>query len=601
MLRTRLLLHMLPFMAMLLATGLYAIVLFSRLTGSVETGVAENYRSVVASQRMLLALAEIDRGAWAAAGTLDGGDLKLAASQKRFEADLALQMGNASLPGEKGLNQQLAGSYWTCTNALANLGTLHSPDSRNRLYEKEITPNVLKMRVVLEKILDLNQRAILATSQKIRQITRDMRRLMFLGLAIALAVSVYASYQLGRSVLRPIQRVTQATRELGEGNLDQTVPVLSHDELGELALAFNRMAAQLREYRQSTTDELVRLHRTMETTLASFPDPIFVLNNEGRIELANPAATELAGALGLTGQLPDRLHAIAQQTLASGEHFLPHSFDGVVSYRIQGAEKFFLPRVLTMRDKQDKLFGVAVVLYDVTRFRLLDAAKTNLVATVSHELKSPLTSVRMALHMLLERTVGALTPKQDELVQTARNDAERLLRILNDLLDLARLEEGNAALHREHVTPDELVQALAADTAETAAARGLKLDCAVDPGLPPVSVDRPRISHVFSNLVSNAIKHSPRGGRILVRAARAEDNGVQFSVIDEGPGIPEEYQTRIFERFFRVPSQTRQGAGLGLSIAREITLAHGGRIGVKSSPGHGAAFYVVLEPANGAG
>ena len=298
---------------------------------------------------------------------------------------------------------------------------------------------------------------------------------------------------------------------------------------------------------------------------------------------------------------PERLQAIAQKTLVSGEHFLPHSFDEVISYRVCGVEKFFLPRVLTMRDKQDALFGVAVVLYDVTRFRLLDAAKTNLVATVSHELKSPLTSVRMALHILLERTVGALTPKQDELVQAARDDTERLLRILNDLLDLARLEGGDAELHREKIAPAELLEAMVTETVDNAAAKDLKLISAVDPDLPAVSVDRQRISHVFSNLITNAIKHSPAGGAIHLRATRATENGILFSVIDEGPGIPEEYQTRIFDRFFRVPSQTKKGAGLGLSIAREITLAHGGRIGVKSSPGHGAEFYVVLEAANGTG
>ncbi len=599
MLRKRLLLSLLPFLVILLATGGYALVMFSRLTTSFNTAVAENYRSAVASQQMLLALADLDREAWASAGTGSGFNPTFAQQQRRFEADLALQLGDASLPGEKDLNQQLADNYRGFTAALTNLSALHSLESKHRVYEREVTPRVLKMKVLLDKILHLNQRAILATNQKVRNITRDVTRLMIIGMTIAVALSAYAFYQLSRSVLRPIQLVTRATRELGEGNLDQTVPVVSHDELGELALAFNRMAAQLREYRQSTTDEIVRLHRTMETTLASFPDPIFVLNNAGRIELVNPAAAEFTSALGLNGQLPERLQAIAQKTLAGGEHFLPHSFDAVLSYRVNGAEKYFLPRILTMRDKQDALFGVAVVLYDVTRFRLLDAAKTDLVATVSHELKSPLTSVRMALHILLERTVGALTPKQDELVQTARNDAERLLRILNDLLDLARLEGGNAELRRENIKPADLLAGMVTEMTDRAAARGVKLTSAVDPELPAVSVDPQRISHVFSNLIRNAIKHSPDGGEVLLRAARAEDNTVRFSVTDQGPGIAEEYHTRIFDRFFRVPSQSQKGAGLGLSIAREITLAHGGRIGVESTPGHGAEFFVVLAAANG--
>ncbi len=597
MLRTRLFVHLLPLVVMLLAISVYATVLFSRLTRSVDTDIAAHYRSVVAAQGMLLALAEIDRVAWAASGTGGVADEKLADQRKRFESNLGVQLRSQSLAGEIALNQQLAANYRTFTNALEQLAALRTPDSRNRIYDRELTPSLLAMNAALGKILELNRSAILATNQQIQRITRDMQRLMFTGLAVALVISAYASYHLGRFVLRPIQRITHATRALGEGKLDQTVPVVSRDELGELALAFNRMAVQLKEYRQSTTDEIVRLHRTMETTLASFPDPIFMLNNVGRIELMNPAAAELASGLGLKGELPGRLQSIAQKTLASGEHFLPHSFDEVISHRINGAEKFLLPRILTMRDKQEVLFGVAVVLYDVTRFRLLDAAKTDLVATVSHELKSPLTSVRMALHLLLERTVGALTPKQEELVQTARNDTERQLRILNDLLDLARLEGGNAGLHREPVTPNELVEAVAADATELAAAKGFKLTCAVDSKLPAVLVDRQRISHVFTNLISNAIKHSPPGGQISLRAVRADDNAVRFSVSDEGPGVPEEFQTRIFERFFRVPNQARKGAGLGLSIAREITLAHDGHIGVQSTPGSGATFYVELAAA----
>ncbi len=291
------------------------------------------------------------------------------------------------------------------------------------------------------------------------------------------------------------------------------------------------------------------------------------------------------------------MRAIAGKTLQTGENFLPHSFNEAVWYRVHGEEKFFLPRVLAMRNKEEALSGVAVVLYDVTRFRLLDAAKTNLVATVSHELKTPLTSVRMALHILCEKIVGSLTPKQEELAQAARNDAERLLRILNDLLDLARLDEGNADLRREPAAPADLLQAAAQDMAEAASLKGLKLTWSADPQLPQVSVDRQRISHVFSNFITNAIKHSPAGGEIRLSAALAENHDVQFSVSDQGPGIPEEYQTRIFDRFFRVPGQTKTGAGLGLSVAREITVAHGGRIGVKSALGKGSTFFVILQAA----
>ena len=436
---------------------------------------------------------------------------------------------------------------------------------------------------------------MLETSQSIRANTRQVARLMIIGTIVALLFSACAGYQLGRSILQPIQLLTQAARDLGEGKLGQLVPVAKRDEVGELALAFNKMAAQLQGYRQSTSEQIVRIRRTMEATLASFPDPVFVLDKEGAVELKNPAADKLASTLRLDDKLPERLQAIARKTLDSGENFLPISLKEAIPYRIGGEDKFFLPRVLAMRSKENSLFGAAVVLCDVTRFRLLDAATTDLVATVSNEFKSPLTSVRMVLRILLEKTIGTLTPKQDELLKSAWNNTERLLRILNDLLDLARVDEVNARLRKGPVAPSDLLVGALQEMADKFTAKGLNVNCIVEPDLPPVLVDRQRIHHVFTSLISNAIRHSPVNGEIILRAKPAENKNVEFSITDQGSGIPEEFHSRIFQRFFRVPGQTEAGAGLGLFIAREITVAHGGLIGVQLlPPGEGCTFYVVL-------
>ncbi len=596
MLRTRLFLNLLPFIVVLLVVSGSAMVLFSRLARNVETTVTDNYRSVVAAEEMILALAGMDREVpWASGGERVPDVKAFAEHQKRFEENLALQLKSITLPDEAELSQQLVTHYRTFALAMAALRSMDQPEQQHEVYDRDIAPSSARMNALLRKIRDLNHEAILETSQNLRDSTREVTRLMLAGTLIALIISAYAFYQLGRSILEPVQSLTRATRELGEGGLGQTVPVISADELGELAMAFNKMTAQLQEYRQSTTEKIVRLHRTMETTLASFPDPIFVLNKEGQIELKNPAASSFASSLRLDSELPARLRAIAHKTLQSGENFLPHSFNEVVSFRIDGSSKFFLPRILAMRNKEDALFGVAVVLYDVTRFRLLDAVKTNLVATVSHELKTPLTSVRMVLHILLEKTVGSLSPKQCELLFAAREDTERLLGILNNLLDLARLEEGSAGLQKQKIFPAELAQSALEDTKDKTMARGLKVQCTVEPDLPAVSVDPQRIKHVFTNLMTNAIKYSPDDSEILLRVTHADDNAVQFSVLDHGPGIPEEYHTQIFDRFFRVPGQKHPGAGLGLSIAKEITVAHGGRIGIRSTPGQGSEFFVVLK------
>ena len=609
MLRTRLFLYLTPFVIILLTGGAYAIVLFARLANTVDTSVTNSYQCFTAASAMSLALAAMDREvSWVVAGSRAGEKNNLmvypkrnldknalAQNQKRFDENLDLLLKASTLPGEMALSHQVATNYQTFLKAVNAISDLDFPENQRQVYERDVVPSGQMVNLLLEQIHDLNHQAILDTSRNIRSITREVTRLMVVGTVIALLISVYAGYQLSHSILRPIQLLTRASRELGEGKLDQPVPVTTQDELGELAGAFNQMATQLQEYRQSTTEKIVRLHRTMETTLASFPDPIFVLDQEGRIELKNPAADGLMSGLQLAGQLPERLQTIARNTLDRGESFLPHSFEDAMTFRLNGEDKFFLPRILAMRGKDDALLGVAVVLYDVTRFRLVDAAKTDLVATVSHELKSPLTSVRMALYILLEKTVGKLTSKQEELLSAARNDTERLLRILNDLLDLARLEEGNAGLHLEPVAPAELLAVVMKEMVDKVSAKNLNVDCVVKPDLPAVPVDRQRINYVFSNLVSNAIKHSPVDGEIALSAALTEDNNIKFSVTDQGPGIPEEYHTRIFERFFRVPGQAQSGAGLGLSIAREITLSHGGRIGVRSPPGQGATFFVILK------
>lgn len=595
MLRTRLFLNLLPFVVILVAVGVYAMVLFSRLAHTLDTTIGQNYRALVAAQETRLALAGLEREVWISLGDRWVNEDAFNEQRQKFEENLTRLQKASPLPGEKDLNELLADRYAQFLRLATSFSNTTNSQSQRRLYESDLLPAVRSMNATLEKIRTLNHDAIAATSEQIQKITRDVTRLMLLGLVAALVLTAYAWYAVSRSILRPIQLLTKATTELGEGHWQKPVPVISRDELGELARSFNKMAAQLQEYRQSTAEHIVQLHRTMESTLASFPDPIFVLDHAGKISLQNPAASEFTTALHLAGALPDKLQAIARETLAANRDFLPHSFNEVLSFRLYGAEKFFLPRVVAMRDKQQSLVGVAVVLYDVTRFRLLDAAKTNLVATVSHELRTPLTSVRMALHLLLEKSLGQLSPQQEEMLQTARQDAERLLRILNDLLDLARLEEGAAELRKVAVHPAELLQAVATENADLITARQTKLTWHAQPHLPQVSIDQQRMRHVFGNLLTNAVKNSPAGGEIVMRAELTPEKEVRFAVTDQGPGIPEEYQTRIFDRFFRVPGTVKTGAGLGLSIAREITVAHGGRIGVKSQPGQGSTFYVILK------
>ena len=369
------------------------------------------------------------------------------------------------------------------------------------------------------------------------------------------------------------------------------------------------MARQLREFRQSHKAQLIRAQQTSQATIDSFPDPVLVVDPQQHVEMANPVARRLlgvraarrppgaAGGLGAARAAPP---AVGSASCKSSSEYLPEGFDKAVVLQMGEQSHSFLPRILPIRDSSGATLGAAVLLEDITRFRLLDEVKSNLVATVSHELKTPLTSIRLVLHLLLEEGVGPLLPKQLELLVDARDNAERLLVMINNLFDLARLEQGRSQLRLRAERPASLLQAAAEAFRPRAQDRGIELLLEAPGDLPLVAVDADQFQHALQNLLDNALRHTPQGGRITL-AAQAADGGVVFSVTDTGSGIAAEYLPLVFERYFRVPGDTVPGgSGLGLAIVREIVPAHGGAVACQSTPGQQTVFRLTLPAWKGA-
>ncbi len=212
---------------------------------------------------------------------------------------------------------------------------------------------------------------------------------------------------------------------------------------------------------------------------------------------------------------------------------------------------------------------------------------------MAHELRTPLTSLRMAIHLCLEGAAGPITEKQADLLFAARQDCERLQTMVDDLLDLSRLQSGREQLELAPVRAWKLLDEARDAQLGLAADQGAVIACEDLTAEGVVRVDEERLRLVFSNLVVNAIRHSPRGGSVSLRA-RPNAGFVRFEVSDQGTGIPVEYRLRVFEKFFRLPGAVGPGAGLGLYIAREIVLAHKGEIGVESEPERGSTFWFTL-------
>ena len=259
----------------------------------------------------------------------------------------------------------------------------------------------------------------------------------------------------------------------------------------------------------------------------------------------------------------------------------------------QGETTTYLLQATPVYEERGEIAGVTVIFQDVTRLRRYDELKSTLVTTVAHEFRTPLTSLRLAIHLCLEGAAGPLTEKQIDLLEAGRDDCQRLQNTVDELLDLARLQSGRLPLDLEPLAPVRLFKDTIAAFRAAAESRQIHLVSESSGVEDKVLADRDRILVVLSNLTSNAIRHSPKGGTVTL-SARNSANTIRFQVSDAGDGIPKQYQSAIFERFFRIPGSTTSTAGLGLSLAKEIIEAHNGAIGVESDPGRGSTFWFAL-------
>jgi signal transduction histidine kinase len=324
------------------------------------------------------------------------------------------------------------------------------------------------------------------------------------------------------------------------------------------------------------------------------PYPIFILGERDAISRMNPAAERLMDSLQSNGVMPAQIRKHLAQASVTGPDYGSADLKQALLFRIKEQEVYFLPRIFPIVLEDGTIFGRALMLVDVTRFRWLDEMKTDMLATLSHEIRTPLTGIRLVLHLLLEKSTGDLTKAQEELVGTACGDCERLLKTLNSILELARMESGKPLLNLREVPAQLVVEESYGAFRERveSAARSFRMEIAEE--LPAVFVDMERISIVFSNFISNAIKYGYQDSEIILKAQPYAADFVRFSVINSGPGLSEEEQGRVFDKFYRRSGQDREGVGLGLSIARQVVQAHEGRIGVFSQRDKITEFYCDL-------
>jgi signal transduction histidine kinase len=601
----KLLLAQSPIALALAIVGVFSVVAISYLGSHSQGIMKDNYRSVLAAQRMKEAIERMDSAAlFMVAGQREKGVEQVEKYRPVFEAELKVQEGNITERGEKEFTGGLRTAWTDYQAKFDRLQKSATTDEMRACYFSELEPAFYKVKSAADEILAINQDAMLHKSEAVRRTAERMNAITITVVLGAFVLGLVLSTFLTRRMLQPVSALSDATRKIGEGNFDTRAHVRGNDELAHLARDFNSMAARLAEYRKSSLGELLQAHLSMQAAIDSLPDPIIIFGTKGELQNTNLAAQTLLGLRAGEGQKePLKALTVAasrviermrSHVLSGKGAFQPRGFEDAVQLPTLLGDRQFLPRATPVYETQGVIVGATVILQDVTRLRRLEELKDDVVATVAHEFRTPLTSLRMAVHLCTEQVVGPLTEKQAELLATAREDCDRLQTMVDDLLDLSRIESGRAELFPLPTPVSELIERALDEHKAEADVRGVRLNADLHSADVTVLADVERIGHVFSNLIGNALRYTSNDGTITL-GAELKNGVVRFTVSDPGKGIPKEYQARLFEKFFRVPdNEDQKGTGLGLYIAKEIVRGHGGDIGVESEAGKGSMFWFTL-------
>jgi len=498
---------------------------------------------------------------------LDSIDINYSQSLQQFDIALKKQEKNITEPGED-----------AATHTLSNLfEQLRSGDSTKQ--------NIKEIQQYIQRILYLNMNAIHNKNTK-AEATAERALTIIIGLvAIIFLISFTFSVNFPSIVVNPIRQLTEAIKEISNKNYKHRIHMDNKDEFGTLADAFNNMAQRLEYFESSNLNKLMFEKSRAEAVINSLKDASVGIDKNNVILFANFQALQLLG-LKSTEIVGKSVEELSKRNdlfnfLINNETSAP--FKIVVENR----ENYFIKETIEVAQGEGN--SKVIVLRNITSFKELDVAKTNFIATISHELKTPLAASDFSLKLLEDERIGKLSEEQKELIQNLKQDNQRILKILSELLNMSQVEAGRIQLDIQVVTPYLIVGNAIETIASSARNRNMEIIKTMEPDLPLIQADAEKSTWVLNNFLTNAIKYSVEGGKINLSLWQDKGN-IIFSVEDSGPGIAPEYLPRLFERYFQVPGSKAKGTGLGLAISKDFIEAQKGKIWVVSEIGKGSVF-----------
>jgi len=547
----------------------------SALASDTKNILEANYHTLEYTRQMLIAL---------------DGNITEPSDKTMFETNLRNQENNITEPGEKELTEQLVRNF-------QNL--LKAPDSSKHYVE---------IRKDLTAIMRLNMVAIERKSALAEKTAGKAKTIMVVVGSICFLVSFFLLMNLPSSIAKPIQQLNESIKEISAKNYGHRLHLPSHNEFGELAESFNKMAQKLDGYNHSNLSKLMMEKKRIETLINNMHDPVIGLDEQMKIIFINHEALKITGiqpqaSLGRSvkelAKQNDLIRTLIQD-LPAGESATSFIETKPIKIYADGKESYFNREIISIDqvpagETQSQHIGDVILLKNITAFKELDVAKTNFIATVSHELKTPISSLMMSLQLLENEKTGQINEAQKQLIESVKEDSGRLLKITGELLNFTQLDTGNIQLSIKPSDPQKILDYALEAVKTQADQKELKIIVQAAPQLPAVKADAEKTAWVIVNLLSNAIRYSPEKSEIKVGINKTENSGLKFSIQDFGNGIEEKYLNKIFDRYFQVPGSHKSGTGLGLAISKEFIEAQGGKIWAESNYGSGSTFYFTLN------
>ncbi|MDR6373276.1 signal transduction histidine kinase [Chryseobacterium bernardetii] len=542
-------------------------VYINKLKSDTEKILTANYNSLEFSKNMLLALDNISTDSTVAVAD--------------FQKNNKLQEKNLTEFGEKEATQNL--------NLHFN-SYLKAPD----IHKEKL------IREDLSKIMSLNMKGIERKSD-IAIITAENATFWIVSLGtVCFLIAFILLFNLPQTIAEPINQLTFSIKQIADKNYSERVHFKGSEEFNSLAESFNSMAEKLQEYESSTLSKQLMDKKRIETLVNNMHDAVIGLDENHFIYMINDEALKINNLhkediIGKTAHEVAVNNDLMRELLKNIDHPVKDPIKIVRDNKENYFEQDIIPiNIVKTGEKEKKYIGKVILLRNITPFKELDFAKTNFIATISHELKTPISAIKMGVQLLGNQKFGELNEQQQELLKSINEDGQRLLDITGELLNLSQVESGNIRLTVEKCSPKEIVQTAVKNVEKLAEQKNISISTEyLLEESDAVTADFDKTVWVMNNFLTNAVKHSFQDENIKI-VVEKQNSFIQFSIIDTGSGIDEKYHRQIFDRYFQVPGEHQNGTGLGLAISKNFIEKQHGEIGVKSSLNNGSTFYFRL-------